>query len=118
MIRRLLSFMSSLKSIILKNIILLKKHKKCHNIIIHKGKATTGKLISAISQVGLRAFNKHSLPEVTIKIGLKKNYVPCMITLMVQNRKIGYLGKGLYSLPPELLAGGTPHSFEIVLNVN
>lgn len=76
-----------------------------------------GNLLRALAQEGLRVFNRQDLIKVAVSIGLKESYVPRMATLMIQNGDIVSLGKGLYSLPPELLAGGPLHSFEIAMKL-
>jgi predicted transcriptional regulator of viral defense system len=76
-----------------------------------------GDLIRAVAQAGLRIFDRQELMEIAIRVDLKKTYVPRMMNLMVRNGEIVSLGNGLYSLPPELLAGGPLHSFEIAMKV-
>ena len=76
-----------------------------------------GELIRAVAQAGLRVFDRQELGEIATTLGLKKSYVPRMITLMAQNGSMESLGKGLYSLPSELLAGGPLHSFEIAMKL-
>lgn len=76
-----------------------------------------GDLVRAIAQTGLRVFDRHELMEIATRVDLKKTYVPRMMNLMVHNGEILFLGNGLYSLPPELLAGGPLHSFEIAMKL-
>ncbi len=76
-----------------------------------------GELIRAIAQTGQRVFDRNDLTKVAVSLGLKESYVPRMITLMAQSGEMRSLGKGLYSLPSELLAGGPLHSFEIAMKL-
>ncbi|ARN84861.1 type IV toxin-antitoxin system AbiEi family antitoxin domain-containing protein [Candidatus Nucleicultrix amoebiphila] len=77
----------------------------------------TAEVVQSIAKSGLRVFNREDLTRITEPMGLSKTYMLRMLSLMTQNGSFISYGKGLYSLPTELLSGGPIHTFEIALKL-
>lgn len=73
--------------------------------------------LKSIAQSGRRIFDREDLVDLANNLGLSQSYIPRMLSLMVQKGSLISLGKGLYTLPMELLAGGPIHSFEIAIKL-
>jgi len=78
----------------------------------------TVEILKAIAQSGKRIFDKEDLIILADNLNLSQGYIPRMLSLMVQKGNLVSLGKGLYTLPMELLAGGPIHSFEIAMKLS
>lgn len=78
----------------------------------------TAEIIGLIARSGLRVFDRGDLTKITDSVGLSPKYIPRLMSLMAQQGSIVSIGKGLYSLPIELLAGGPIHTFEIALKIS
>ncbi len=74
-------------------------------------------VVKVIAQKGLRVFSREDLIEIGSSLGFKPSYIKKLNTILVEQKSIEYLGKGLYSLPEELLSGGPIHSFEIAIKI-
>lgn len=74
-------------------------------------------LVRKTAQLGIRIFDKKDVEGFYEELSISKKYIPRMLSLMAQKGSIVALGKGLYTLPVELLAGGPIHSFEIAMKL-
>lgn len=75
------------------------------------------KLLQTLAQSGERIFDKATVEGAIERIGLAQSYIPRLLGLESKKGALVALGKGLYTLPPELLAGGPLHSFEIAMKL-
>ena len=75
-------------------------------------------LIQILAQSGERIFDKNAIEGVAAKIGISSSYIPRLLGQESKRGSLVALGKGFYSLPAELLAGGPLHSFEIAMKLS
>lgn len=73
--------------------------------------------IQEIAKTGLRIFEKHDIEGIFARLGLSPNYIKRMLRVMAAKQQIISLGKGLYTLPTELMPGGPLHPYEIALKI-
>ena len=74
--------------------------------------------IQDIAKTGLRIFDKKDLVPIFEALGLSSNYIKRMVREMTAKEQLASLGKGLYSLPTELIPGGPLHPYEIALKIS
>jgi predicted transcriptional regulator of viral defense system len=73
--------------------------------------------IQEVAKAGLRVFEKHDIEGIFATLGLSPTYMKRMLRIMASKEQIIALGKGLYTLPTELLPGGPLHPYEIGLKL-
>lgn len=75
-------------------------------------------LTRLIAQANLRVFTLSDLVSIVpAEDSYQLSYLPRLIHLMKKKGDLIALGNGLYTLPVELLVGGTLHEFEIALAI-
>lgn len=73
--------------------------------------------IKEIAKSGLRIFEKHDIEGIVGALDLSPAYIKRMLRIMATKQQIISHGKGLYTLPMELMPGGPLHPYEIALKI-
>lgn len=75
------------------------------------------KLLNLLAQNGYRIFCLAQVLTFIKQAGYSENYAKKILHKMAKRGELQALGKGIYALPTELLAGGPIHSFELALTL-
>lgn len=74
-------------------------------------------LLKEIAQSGLRIFTKKDILELPKIQSYSSSYSTVLLNVLEEKGEVISLGKGMYSLPIELLSGGPIHPFEIAMKL-
>ncbi|MDX1917498.1 MAG: hypothetical protein SFT68_05930 [Rickettsiaceae bacterium] len=75
-------------------------------------------LIYQLNLQGMRVFSTSDVYDLSISLGISRNYVTNLLSNLAQKRAIHHIVKGKYALDNNLLSGQPLHEFEIASSLS